>query len=137
MTQDQLELLVKARDSLVAADLLESKGLHGFAVSRAYYAMFYVAEAFLEGEGMAFSKHSAVISAFGQHFAKTERVPREFHRHLARGLEARQQGDYGAPNGIDAQTAAEHIQHARDFLRPAEDQIGPIPPRAEDSGSRG
>jgi uncharacterized protein (UPF0332 family) len=34
--------------------------------------MFYVAQAFLAGEGLSFSKHSAVIAAFGQHFAKTE-----------------------------------------------------------------
>ena len=29
-----------------------------FAASRVYYAMFYIAQAFLEGEGLAFSKHS-------------------------------------------------------------------------------
>ena len=53
-----------------------------FAESRAYYAMFYIVEAFLEGEGMSFSKHSAVISAFGREFARTNRVPVEFHRFL-------------------------------------------------------
>jgi uncharacterized protein (UPF0332 family) len=53
-----------------------------FAASRVYYAMFYIAQAFLEGEGLAFSKHSAVIAAFGQHFARTGKVPVEFHRFL-------------------------------------------------------
>jgi uncharacterized protein (UPF0332 family) len=41
--------------------------------------MFYVAEAFLEGEGLSFSSHSAVISAFGQYFARTGRIPTDFH----------------------------------------------------------
>jgi uncharacterized protein (UPF0332 family) len=37
--------------------------------------MFYIAEAFLEGKGLSFSKHSAVIAAFGREFAKTQLVP--------------------------------------------------------------
>ena len=36
-----------------------------FAASRAYYAMFYAAEALLQSRGLAFSKHSAVHAAFG------------------------------------------------------------------------
>lgn len=42
------------------------------AASRAYYAMFDIAEAFLEGEGMSFSKHSAVISAVESLLVPTE-----------------------------------------------------------------
>jgi uncharacterized protein (UPF0332 family) len=37
----------KARYSLAAAELLTSEGYHDIAASRAYYAMFYVAEALL------------------------------------------------------------------------------------------
>ncbi|MBI4830274.1 MAG: HEPN domain-containing protein [Candidatus Lindowbacteria bacterium] len=58
MTPEQAALTEKARESLDAAKLLESQGYLDFAVSRAYYAMFYVAEAFLLGEGLTFSKHS-------------------------------------------------------------------------------
>ena len=43
MTQEQQALLDKARDSVRSARLLASDGLYDFAVSRAYYAMFYVA----------------------------------------------------------------------------------------------
>jgi len=57
--------------------------------------MFYVAEAFLLGKGLAFSKHSVVPTAFGEHFAKTGIVPQEFHRYLLRGMEVRHAGDYG------------------------------------------
>ena len=70
MTDDQLELLKKARDSLSAATLLLDSGFPGYAASRAYFSMFYIAEAFLEGEGLSFSKHAAVIAAFGRHFAR-------------------------------------------------------------------
>lgn len=42
--------------------------------------MLYIAEAFLLEKGLTFSKHSAVISAFGKHFAKTGELPKDFHR---------------------------------------------------------
>ena len=82
MTEDQQELLEKARSSLDAAKWLLKGTYPDFAASRVYYAMFYVAQAVLEGEGLAFSKHSAVIAAFGQHFARTGKVPIEFQRFL-------------------------------------------------------
>ncbi|MEQ8225686.1 MAG: HEPN domain-containing protein [Candidatus Eremiobacterota bacterium] len=66
MSKEQIELLNEARKSLSAAKLLLDGGYTGYAASRAYYAMFYIAEAFLEGEGMSFSKHSAVIANFGK-----------------------------------------------------------------------
>ncbi len=71
MTSEQQDLLQKATSSLEAAKVLLENGFPEFAASRAYYAMFYIAEAFLEGERLSFSKHSAVISAFGQQFART------------------------------------------------------------------
>jgi uncharacterized protein (UPF0332 family) len=70
MTDEQRELLLKAQQSLEAARLLLSNNFPDYAASRAYYAMFYIAETFLEGEGFSFSKHSAVIAAFGREFAK-------------------------------------------------------------------
>lgn len=70
MTEDQRELLLKAQQSLEAAKLLLNNNYPDYATSHAYYTMFYIAEAFLEGEGLSFSKHSAVIAAFGREFAK-------------------------------------------------------------------
>lgn len=71
MTAEQVALIQKAEESLRAARLLAEQEFYSFAVSRAYYTMFYVASAFLLGRGLAFSSHSGVISAFGQHFART------------------------------------------------------------------
>jgi uncharacterized protein (UPF0332 family) len=64
MKPEQLELIQKSSESICAARLLLDNGFPGYAAARAYYAMFYIAEAFLDGEGMSFSKHSAVISCF-------------------------------------------------------------------------
>ena len=67
MTADEFDLLRKARDSVKAAKIMLSGGMAGFAASRAYYAMFHAAQALLEHDGIAFSKRSAVIAAFGKH----------------------------------------------------------------------
>lgn len=120
MTDDQLDLLQEARDSVSAAKLLLEGGYPGYAASRAYYAMFYVAEAFLEGEGMSFSKHSAVIAAFGQHFVRTGRVPVEFHRFLLEAQELRHAGDYGSRQAVTYEQARGQIARAEQFLALAE-----------------
>ncbi|MDA8089632.1 MAG: HEPN domain-containing protein [Nitrospiraceae bacterium] len=116
MTSEQVALLKKAQDSLDAARLLVERSFYDFAVSRAYYAMFYIAEAFLLGEGLSFSKHSAVIAAFGQHFVKTGRVPQEFHRYLIEGEDSRNVGDYDTGSGLGKEEALEQIEHAARFL---------------------
>ena len=59
-------LLDKASQSLQAAELLKREGYLDFAASRAYYAMFYAAQALLLDRERSFSHHSAVIAAFGK-----------------------------------------------------------------------
>jgi uncharacterized protein len=51
MRPEQADLLVKAQQSLEAARVMEERGYHDFAASRAYYTMFYLAEALLLGLG--------------------------------------------------------------------------------------
>ena len=130
MTEDQLELLLKARQSLSAARLLLDNGFPDYATSRAYYTMFYIASAFLEGEGMSFSSHAAVISAFGREFARTGRVPVEFHLFLIRAQDLRNAGDYGQLNAVTAKQANEQITHAEQFLELAQNLIGTLPPNS-------
>ena len=132
MTPEQAALIKKARDSLRAARVLaDQEQLYDFAVSRSYYTMFYVAEAFLLGEGLAFSKHSAVIAAFGQRLTKTGRVPEEFHRFLIEGEDSRNISDYDIRSQTTPDEAAEQIARAEKFLELAERLIGPAAPTGE------
>ena len=71
MSPELEALLNKADRSLAASQRLFEGADYDFAASRAYYAMFYLAEALLLTLRLTFSKHSAVIAAFGQHFVKT------------------------------------------------------------------
>ncbi|MDX2032339.1 MAG: HEPN domain-containing protein [Blastocatellia bacterium] len=123
MTTEQEALLRKARSSMAAARLLAEQAYYDFSISRAYYAMFYVAQAFLEGEGLSFSKHAAVIAAFGQHFAKTGRIPAEYHRYLIESAQRRNVGDYDIQSELTKADADEQLVRAEEFLRLAEQFI--------------
>lgn len=132
MNPDVRELLEEAHDSVAAAKTLLAGGYPGYAAARAYYAMFYVAEAFLETEGMAFSKHSAVHAAFGRYFAHPGRVPEELHRHLLDAFDTRLDGDYGPRHAVSPEKAAEQIRRAERFIQVAQEHFGRMPPREHD-----
>lgn len=127
MTTEQRELLSQAQASLHAAKLLDAAG-HGFAVSRAYYTMFYVVEALLLGKGLAFSKRSGVHTAFGEHFVKAGLVPSRLHTSLIQAFELRHVGDYGRVRSVTRTDSAEQIGRAQEFLDLAGRLIGPLPP---------
>jgi uncharacterized protein (UPF0332 family) len=81
MRTETKALLEKAKQSIQAAANLRRDGFLDFAASRAYYAMFYIAQALLIEQGLSYSSHSAAISAFGKEFARTGRMDTRFHRY--------------------------------------------------------
>ena len=98
MKKEQEFLVQKAQDSLRAAKILAGENLPDFAASRAYYAMFYIAEAFLVGENISFSKHSAVISKFGELFARTSKIDPKFHHEIDHIIAEKHGGKTSADN---------------------------------------
>lgn len=109
-------LLSKAHRSLEAAQSLIEQGFYDFVVSRAYYAMFYIAEALLDQKGLSFSSHAAVISAFGQYLARSNEVPMEFHRQLIDAQAQRTRADYDTQPDLSLQDAEILINQAQNFL---------------------
>lgn len=121
---EEVQALVrKAEESLDVARVLLDRGNFGFSVSRSYYAMFYLAEALLLTQGLSFSKHSAVIAAFGRVFVKTGLMERKFHAYLRKGFEARQVGDYEPMEEISEETARLTLQRAHEFLEAARNYL--------------
>jgi uncharacterized protein (UPF0332 family) len=59
-----------------------------------------------------------VISAFGREFARSGRVPAEFHRYLMEAQELRHSGDYGTRSAVN---------YEEQFLHLAERLLGAIP----------
>jgi len=109
-------MLQKASRSIAAARKHIEEGDYDFASSRAYYAVFYALEAILLTKGLTFSKHSAVIAAFNQHFVKTGVFPKEFSRFISRLFREREAGDYEFDLSIQAGEAEEDIQIAGQVL---------------------
>lgn len=123
MTPEQQALLDKAQRSLEAAQSLIEQQFYDFAVSRAYYAMFYVAEALLDQEGLSFSSHAAVISAFGQYLVRPGKVPAELHRQLIDAQAQRTRADYDPSPDLSELDADRLVSQAQTFLTTAQQSL--------------
>ena len=108
-------LIKKAKRYLKSAEMLLRDKDFESSVSRAYYAMFYCAEAALLMKNLTFSSHKGVISAFGEHFIKTGLLPREMGRELNRAFEKRQLSDYEYTSLISREEAEKILDSGRQF----------------------
>ena len=117
------KLLDKAVDTIEGAELLLDHEKTNLAAGRAYYALFYVAEALLNEKGLQFSKHGDVIGAYGKEFAKTKLLDPKFHRWLRKGFDTRLIGDYHVDTKIERNFVADMINQAREFLETAQDYL--------------
>ena len=120
MNPDIKALIHKAKKSLEAAISLTKDQYFDFAASRAYFTMFYIAEALLVAIGQSYSKHSAVISAFGREYAKTGKLDSKFHRWLIDAQDFRNIGDYGIEAHVSEDDAKLVCDWAQDFIESAE-----------------
>ena len=118
MTQSE-PLLQKADRFIRSAHVLSADGDLDSAASRLYHAMFFVAETLLAARGLSYYSHSAVISAYGQHFAKTEELDPLFHRAILGAFSQRQVGDYSVDSGLTQEDIAALASDAARFLAAA------------------
>jgi len=116
----QYKLIIEKSERFInSAKLLAEHGDYDSAASRLYYAMLYVAEALLEAQGLSFSSHRGVISAFGQHFTKPGKIDSRFHKALLAGFSQRQMGDYRFDSDLAQEDIDQMILDASEFLKVA------------------
>ncbi len=72
---------------------------------------------------MSYSSHKGVISAFGQHFAKTGELDPNFHRLLIAAFEKRQLGDYLSETSFALAEVEELMAQAQNFLAAAREWL--------------
>jgi len=113
----------RALDSIEAAEGLTTMHKMEIAAGRAYYAMFYTAEALLEQKGLEFNQHGHVIGAYGLHFAKTKELDPKYHRWLVDAFDIRTVGDYDVDESISAELVANLVNQAREFLEAAQKHL--------------
>lgn len=120
-------LLEKAKDNLRAARLLASEGLFDCAMSRAYFIMHYVAEAFLLTIRLDVHDPDSVVDAFGQRFAYTNVLPPIFHRWLIEAEHLRNRADFETNSCLTTEAVAEQLDRARAFLNMALEELADAP----------
>lgn len=111
--------------SLAAARMLHDGGFVAAAVSRGYYAAFYVASALLARDGIHLRKHTAVISRFGVLFARTRALDPRYHWLLMQGHQLRKDADYGPWEELPNPGQSEWIiSETEEFLLAVREFIG-------------
>jgi uncharacterized protein (UPF0332 family) len=101
---------------LEVAALNLSEGYPDSAINRAYYAIFYAANALLVTEGLGRSKHSGVIAAFRERFVKTGIIELEYSRIYGRVMDDRHASDYEIEISADAEVAERDLGDSRLFV---------------------
>jgi uncharacterized protein (UPF0332 family) len=119
VNEASVAFLAKAGRAVAAAESLLREGHAEFASGRAYYAMFYVAEALLAEAGESFRKHSGVHAAFGRRFAQGGELDPKFHRWLLDAHDARLADDYGFDSTMTDEDVRTMLDRAAEFLAAA------------------
>jgi uncharacterized protein (UPF0332 family) len=120
-------LLDKAKRSFDVAEATLEQGHADFAISRAYYGCFYIAQAMLLSKGLEYASHGQVVAQFGLHFAKTQKLDPTFHRLLSRAFQLRQGADYATDVVIEPEWVLEILEGGRRFLAAAAASLTPAP----------
>ena len=116
MNKEISKLLEKAQHALEVAEKLQQDDYPPDAAAKIYYSMFYAAQALLKSEGIDVTKHSAVESAIGHHFAKPGKIDARYHRMLMDARKLREIADYDIQEEVPASVASSTIEQGREFL---------------------
>ncbi len=108
--------LERAWEMLDVASLNLSEAYPDSAVNRAYYAIFYAANALLVTEGLERGKHSGVIALFRERFVKTGIIEVQYSRIYGRVMDDRHTSDYEVGLPVETRVAEKDMADARLFV---------------------
>ncbi|NJN98132.1 MAG: HEPN domain-containing protein [Anaerolineales bacterium] len=111
------QLMELAEQALHTAQVNFEVGDFRATVNRAYYAIFYAANAMLLTIGEERRKHSGVISAFRSHFIKSGPIESEYSNIYGETLTIREDADYAIEIPIFADAAELSLNQARRFVQ--------------------
>jgi len=119
MKDSTQQLMLNAEETLNAAEILLKAEYLRDAINRAYYGVFYIAEALLNEKDLRYSKHGTVHGAFAQHYIKTKLFDERYHKLLTGAFRRRMLGDYDEVVQFKSEEVKETITEAWDFLQAA------------------
>jgi uncharacterized protein (UPF0332 family)/predicted nucleotidyltransferase len=105
-----------AREALDDAQATSAQGRYHTAANRAYYAVFYAANAMLATMGLQRSKHSAVKAAFHEKFIKTRQIETAYGDDYKVTMRKRDIADYDVDASVDQAFARDCVERAQRFV---------------------
>ena len=105
----------KSDESLRESQLLFDEAFYDSSISRAYYAMFYLAQAMLATKDIYRKRHSGVLAAFGQEFVKTGLIAKHFSTKIQEAFDERLEADYGLEMAKTGSEAKEILKYAKEY----------------------
>ena len=115
--QETIDLYIKsAQEEIQGAQHNLNGGYFRIAVSRAYYAFLDAASGLLLSRDIIRTKHSAVLSAFREHFVKPGLIESMYSDAFGEAFEIRQNADYDMAITIDQEQALMVLSNAREFV---------------------
>ena len=109
-------LMQRARRTLRTARLVLNDEDYASAVNRAYYVIFYAANAALSTQNVEQHKHTGVISEFRLRFIKTGLIEREYSAFYGDTMDARHDSDYDFVTETERERAESAIADAEQFV---------------------
>ena len=124
MKDEIRKLLSKADHAIEVAEDLYKKRYYSDAASKMYYAMFYATQALLKSEDIDVTKHSAVESALGYYFVKTNKIDSKYHKIFISARKIREIADYDIQEEIVEPQSSLKMEEGKEFLAVIKKAIG-------------
>lgn len=109
-------LLRKAQKYLRSAAVLLEMEDYDSTVSRAYFAMFYAAQALVKQRGLRLAPAQSLSEAFVAHFVDHGPLPRRAAQALDEGFRLMEMGDFAHTFGVSAPQAEAMLVEAEAFV---------------------
>lgn len=106
--------LTEASDNLMIGHL-------GLSITCSYYAIFSSIRALLVLKDENPKTHEGAIKLFNKYFVKDNKFPAGTNKLIKDAKDIREQADYGDFFVIERKTAEAHLEHARRFVKRAEE----------------
>jgi uncharacterized protein (UPF0332 family) len=108
--------IAQAHEALAAAADNIQLAHYTTAINRAYYAMFYAANALLATKGIQRAKHSSVLATFRQEFVKPSLIEAEYSDNYGDVMDARHEADYTIGVRSTKKPAQDYLEDAQRFV---------------------
>ena len=118
MLNSDLKLLIsKSEKFLGTAKLVFDNKDYESAVSRIYYAMFYMVKALLLTKNIEPKSHSGINAKFSEKFIKTGLLPKYLGKQYKDAFDKRLQGDYEIAFALNPKEVEDFLEIGKEFVR--------------------